>query len=124
MFQGSELPTISVRTLATDYVGPCLCLVQAFFKALRPCPDRPKMGTDVEFGTLNVPTAALGRSAGYDLRQVGRSDTNSLCPGAHSGLERVALLLSSWTPPYLNREVSISTASQNSVLFRDLSQQP
>jgi len=40
---------------------------------------------------------ASGRSAGYDLGQVGRSDT-SLCPGAHSGLERLALLLVGHVP--------------------------
>ena len=41
------------RTLATDHVGPYLCLVRAFFKTPRPRPDRPKVGADVEFGTLN-----------------------------------------------------------------------
>ena len=30
--QCSELRTMPVRTLATDHVGPCLRLVQAFFK--------------------------------------------------------------------------------------------
>ena len=43
---------MSVWTLATDHVGPCLCLVQAFFKTPRPRLDGPKVGADVEFGTL------------------------------------------------------------------------
>jgi len=38
--QCSELRTMSVRTLATDHVGPCPCLVHAFFKMPHPHPDR------------------------------------------------------------------------------------
>jgi hypothetical protein len=65
---------------------------QAFFKGLRPRPDRPKVGTDVVFGTLNyVSTAALavGPSGTIPDRWGGRT----LALAAHGGLERLALLL-------------------------------
>ena len=50
--QCSELRTLSVRTLATDHFGPCSCPSKPMVKMPRPCPDRPKGGADVEFGTL------------------------------------------------------------------------